>query len=418
MGAVAARIARSARATSLLASGAITACGAVAGLLFALVIVAACLTLVGLPWLPELVRPLRAIASAERRRVARATGWRIAEPYRITDAAVPGGSRHRKVRAVATDPATWRDLAWMLADGCLGLAAAILAVVLWPAILIAASIPLWWWAAPRGSVAAFITLTNWPQALTLPLAQAALYTSILCWLIPLAARWQLGLAHRLLRPTGQGQLAERVRELTESRAGALEAHAAELRRIERDLHDGTQAHLVSVAVRLGLAERDFGTEPDSALGLLRDARKGVEDVLAQLRGVIRSIYPPILADRGLVGAVTALASGQPVPVTVDASGDLPRLAAAVEAAAYYVTAEALTNVAKHSGATQAAVSIAKRGFTLRITIQDNGSGGASDTGGSGLAGIRRRVAALDGTTRVHSPAGAGTTIEVELPCEW
>jgi signal transduction histidine kinase len=405
--------ARSARATSTLAGGAAAAAGAAAGLFAVLVIGAACLALVGLPWLPELVRPLRAVAGAERRRVGRVTGWVIPEPYRAA-----GGSRWQRARGVLGDPATWRDLAWMVVDGSLGVLAAVLAVVLWLAIPVVASLPLWWWAAPRGSVAAFVTLTNWPEAVALPIAQGAVYTVILWWLIPLAARWQLRLARSLLRPTGQAHLAERVRELAESRAGALEAHAAELRRIERDLHDGTQAHLVSVAVRLGLAERNFSAEPDAALKLLKEAKTGVEDVLTQLRGVIRSIYPPILADRGLAGAVTALASGQRVPVTVQASGDLPRLAAAVEAAAYYVAAEALTNVAKHSGATHATVSIVKRGYTLRITVQDNGVGGADPAGGSGLAGIRRRVAAFDGVTSVRSPAGAGTTIEVELPCDW
>jgi signal transduction histidine kinase len=375
-----------------------------------MVIGVACLTLVGLPWLPDLVRPLRELAGAERRRVSRITGWQIPDPYRPA-----AGSRPQRARSMLTDPATWRDLAWMLVHGWSGLFAAVFAVALWPAILVQLSVPLWWWAAPRGSIAAFVTLTSWPQALTLPIAQAALYAAVLWWLVPRAARWQLRLASALLRPTGQAQMAQRVQELTESRAGALEAHAAELRRIERDLHDGTQAYLVSVAVRLGLAERSFATEPETALKLLREAKGGVQDVLGQLRGVIRSIYPPILADRGLAGAVTALASGQRIPVTVQASGDLPRLAAAVEAAAYYVAAEALTNVAKHSGATRAMVSIDKRGFTLRIVVQDNGTGGADPATGSGLAGIQRRVEAFDGTTRIHSPAGTGTTIEVELP---
>jgi signal transduction histidine kinase len=412
---VVARITRSARATGLLVGGTVTACEAALGVFLAIGVVLACLLGVGLLVLPELVRPLREIAAAERRRVSRATGWRIGEPYRRADE----GPRRQRARVVLTDPATWRDLAWMLVHGSFGVPAVMLAVVLWPSVPVALSIPLWWWAAPRGSVSAFITLTSWPEAVAMPLVEAAVYAAALGWLIPLAARWQLRLAHALLRPTGQENLAERVRELTESRAGALEAHAAELRRIERDLHDGTQANLVSVAIRLGLAERNFADEPENALGLLRDAKKGVEDVLTQLRGVIRSIYPPILADRGLAGAVAALASGQRVPVTVTASGDLPRLPAAVEAAAYYVAAEALTNMSKHSGATHATVSIAKRGLILRVIVQDNGTGGASDSGGgTGLAGITRRVAALDGTTRIDSPAGTGTTIEVELPCEW
>lgn len=410
-----ARIARSGRATSVLAESAVTACGAFLGVIVAALIAVACLLGVGLLVLPGLAGPLRAIAGAERRRVSRVTGWRIPEPYRQAG----DGPRLYRARVVLTDPATWRDLAWMLAHGLTSPFIVVFTVVFWVSEPILLSMPLWWWAFPRGTVAALVTLTNWPEAIAAPLLEAVVYGAILVWLVPLAARGQLRAAHALLRPAGQEELAVRVRELTESRAGALEAHAAELRRIERDLHDGTQAHLVSVAIRLGLAEQRFADEPETALELLRDAREGVEDVLVQLRGVIRSIYPPILADRGLAGAVTALASGQRVPVTVAASGDLGRLPAAVEAAAYYVTAEALTNVSKHSGATHATVFIGKRGLALRIAVQDNGKGGASDEGGgSGLAGIRRRVAALDGTTRIDSPAGTGTTIEVELPCEW
>jgi signal transduction histidine kinase len=266
-------------------------------------------------------------------------------------------------------------------------------------------------------VAAFVPLTSWPEALTLPFAEAALYAAILWWLVPRLASGQLRLAARLLGPADRAELAQRVQQLTESRAGALEAHAAELRRIERDLHDGTQAHLVSVAVRLGLAERSFAAEPETALKLLHEARDGVEDVLGHLRTVIRGIYPPILADRGLAGAVAGLAGGQRIPVIVEIPPGLPRLPAAVEAAAYYITAEALTNVAKHSGATRATVCIARDGPALRIVVEDNGSGGADPGRGTGLPGIRRRVAALDGTARIRSPAGRGTTIEVELPCD-
>jgi signal transduction histidine kinase len=405
-------IARSARATGLLVSGAGPAASALLGLVGAVGASVACMVLAGLPWLPQMVRPLRALADAERRRVSQVTGWEIAVPYRPAS-----GSWRQRARTVAGDPATRRDLAWMLVDGLCGVPAATLAVLLWPSIVILLSMPLWWWAAPRGSVAAIVSLTSWPEALTLPLAEAAAYAAVLWWLVPRLAGWQLRLAGKLLGPAGHTELAQRVQQLTESRAGALEAHAAELRRIERDLHDGTQAHLVSVAVRLGLAERSFATEPESALKLLHEAMDGVEDVLGHLRSVIRGIYPPILADRGLAGAVAGLAGGQRIPVTVQIPPDLPRLPAAVEAAAYYITAEALTNVAKHSGATRATVCIGRHGPALRVVVEDNGNGGADPGRGTGLPGIRRRVAALDGTTRVHSPAGHGTTVEVELPCD-
>ena len=405
-------ISRSARATMLLVRGLITAGPAALGIFPALFAWLACATFVGLPWLPSMVRPLRELAGMERRRASRVTGREILPPYRPAE-----GSWPQRARAILGDPATWRDLTWMLADGFPGVLAATLAVALWPAIVFSLSLPLWWWAVPRGSTSAFVPLNSWPRALTLPFVQAAVEAAVLWWLVPRLARWQLQAAETLLRSARRAQLAQRVRQLTESRAGALEAHAAELRRIERDLHDGTQAHLISIAVRLGLAERSFADEPQTALKLLHDARDGVEDVLGHLRTVIRNIYPPILADRGLAGAVAALAGGQRIPVAMRIPGDLPRLPAAVEAAAYYVTAEALTNVAKHSGATRAEVSVHRHGPNLLIMVRDNGAGGADPATGTGLLGIRRRVAALDGSTRIHSPAGHGTTIEVELPCE-
>jgi signal transduction histidine kinase len=287
--------------------------------------------------------------------------------------------------------------------------------IIWPTVLFTVTMPAWWWLFPRGTVSAFIPLNTWTQALTLPFAQALLEIVVLLWLVPLLARFQLWLAESLLG-RDRAELAERVEQLTESRTEALEAHGQELRRIERDLHDGVQAHLVSIAVRLGLAERAFTGQPDTALKLLQDARGGIEDTLGQLRGVIRGIYPPILSDRGLGGAVHALAGGQRVAVAVHMPADLPRAPAAVEAAAYFVVAESLTNVSKHSSADHVDLTIARDGTTLRIMVRDNGDGGADPAAGSGLVGIQRRVAALDGRTSIASPTGAGTTIEVELPC--
>jgi signal transduction histidine kinase len=303
----------------------------------------------------------------------------------------------------------------MLIHGTGGLVAAA-TVLFWPGVLYSLSLPLWWWAAPRGSVIAFVPLRNWPEAIILPLFQAMLEGAIVIWLIPRLARWQARLAGALLSPTARTRLAERVERLTETRAEALEAHGAELRRIERDLHDGTQAQFVSAALRLGLADSHFDTDPGAARELLLAARDGVEEGLRQLRSVIRGIYPPILADRGLPGALRSLAAGVPVPVEVDIAGDTARVEAAVEAAAYFVVAEALTNIARHSGARRALVSLRRDGAWLRIVVRDDGKGGAHDAAGSGLAGIRRRVAALDGTTRIDSPAGEGTTLEADLPC--
>ncbi|QXJ20139.1 sensor domain-containing protein [Actinomadura graeca] len=361
-----------------------------------------------LPWLPDAVKPLRALAGMERRRAARRLGREIPEPYGTADV------KPEDARRLLRSPALWRDVAWTLAHGFTALVAAVLAVGLWPAIPFSFSLPLWWWAAPEGSQSAFVTLDSWPKALTLPFLQVALDAFLLLWLVPRLARWQALLAEALLRPTRRTSLTERVEQLTETRAGALEAHGAELRRIERDLHDGTQAQLVAAALRLGLADRRFDADPDAARALFLEARDGVEEALTDLRTVIRGIYPPILSDRGLAGAVRALAAGRPIPVETDLTD--ARAPAAVEAAAYFVVAEALTNVAKHSGASRAWVTVRRDGALLRIVVRDDGKGGADAGRGSGLAGIRRRVAALDGATRVDSPDGGGTTLEVDLPC--
>jgi signal transduction histidine kinase len=399
-------IRRSADATVVLLRGLQTAwpalCGAVVLPVLALV----------LPLVPEIVRPVRSLARIERERVGRRLGHPIPAPYRPAR-----GSRWERSQAIARDPASWRDLAWLFLHGTTGAFAGIFAVALWPAIVENITMPLWWWLLPPGTAGVlFWDLRTWSQALTLPFIQAALYLAILWWLVPLAARGQLWLAGSLLRPTERTLLTNRIEQLTETRAEALESHGAELRRIERDLHDGIQAQLVSVAVRLGLAERALGVAPEDARPLLRDARSAIEDSLGNLRGIIRGIYPPILADRGLGGAIHALAGGQSIPVAVSIPDDLPRPPAPVEAAAYFVIAESLTNVTKHSGAEHAEVTVETDGARLRIVVRDDGRGGADQDGGTGLRGIRRRVAALEGSTRVESPAEKGTTIEVVLPC--
>jgi signal transduction histidine kinase len=368
------------------------------------------LIVLALPWLPAAVRPLRALANAERRRAGRVLGRDIPEPYRP-----PRGEGLAEARRLLLAPDTWRDAVWMVAHGITGLTAAVLALGLWPAVPYSLSLPLWWWAAPDGSTSAFIVLDSWPKALTMPFVQTALYVVLLLWLVPRLVRWQARLAETLLAPTRRTSLSERVEELTETRAEALEAHGAELRRIERDLHDGTQAQLVAAALRLGLADRRFAADPDAARALFLEARDGIEEALTQLRTVIRGIYPPILSDRGLAGALGALAAGQPIPVETDIRVER-RAPAAVEAAAYFVVAEALTNIARHSGARHGWVAVRREPARLTIRVRDDGKGGADPGRGSGLSGIRRRVAALDGTTRIDSPDGGGTTLEVDLPC--
>jgi signal transduction histidine kinase len=194
----------------------------------------------------------------------------------------------------------------------------------------------------------------------------------------------------------------------------VDQQEAELRRIERDLHDGAQARLVALGMSIGMAEQKMGSDPEGAQALLAEARSGAGEALRELRDLARGIHPPVLADRGLHAAIQALAVASPITVTV--SVDTPeRPKAPVESAAYFVVAESLANAGKHARATQVDVRITRAGNVLSVSITDNGMGGADRSGG-GLSGLARRVEALDGILTVTSPPGGPTTIRAELPC--
>jgi signal transduction histidine kinase len=211
-------------------------------------------------------------------------------------------------------------------------------------------------------------------------------------------------------------LADRVEVLTRTRSGALDIQAAELQRIERDLHDGAQARLVSVAMNLGLAEELLTRDPRSIPGLLAEARTSTLTALDELRTIMRGIQPPVLADRGLEGAIRALALDLAVPVAI--SGELPGpVPLPVASAAYFAASECLANVVKHSGAREAAVDLGYRDGVLSVVVRDDGVGGAGLTAGSGLRGVARRLEVFDGTVTVTSPAGGPTAVRMEVPCE-
>jgi signal transduction histidine kinase len=346
--------------------------------------------LVGAWLLPETVLLIRRIAGAKRSMVAAWTGQEIPEAYQ----AITGTLRGR-LRTAVRDPGTLVDLRWLAANyacGSLGLLA----------------LPLWLAGLPVDGVRCGLLRR---QPVVLPLISR---------LADLDAAW----SSALLKPSPKALLTKRVEQLTQTRAGAIAAHSAELRRIERDLHDGAQARLVSLSMRIGLAKRAYEHDPQAGRRLLDEAQEHAEEALAELRHVVRGIHPPILTDRGLAGAVRALAASSGLDVTVQAD-DLdsgPRAPVAVEAAAYFVVAEALTNAAKYSGSSRAEVCLTRTAAGVRVVVRDEGNGGAgsagSDAGGTGLPGMRRRVAALDGTFALASPAGGPTVIEAELPCAW
>jgi signal transduction histidine kinase len=223
----------------------------------------------------------------------------------------------------------------------------------------------------------------------------------------------VALQDRVLVARGRRALRARIDMLTHTRRQALDAQAAELRRIERDLHDGAQARLVALTLQLGRAELRAHEQPELQ-ELISDAQREARHAIAELRDLARGIVPPLLADRGLVAAVESLAARYGLGTSVQAGTRRTR-APAVESAAYFVVAEALTNTAKHARATRSWVSVADEQRALVVLVGDDGVGGA-DQLGAGLAGLRARVEALDGSLRVDSPPRQGTVVEVRLPC--
>jgi signal transduction histidine kinase len=227
----------------------------------------------------------------------------------------------------------------------------------------------------------------------------------------------LGLAllvaiHGAFASHGRG---ERIKTLETTRAGAVDVQETELRRIERDLHDGAQARLVAVGMSLGMAEQKLQSDPEAVGALLAEARQGASEALEELRVLARGIHPPILTDRGLEAAVSALVMHSPLQVAL--AVDVPdRPSAAVESAAYFTVSEALANAIKHGEAKRVDISIRTSDGILVTEITDDGRGGANASGG-GLKGLRQRVEALDGTLRVSSPEGGPTTVRAVMPCE-
>ncbi|TDC13617.1 sensor histidine kinase [Streptomyces sp. 8K308] len=342
----------------------------------------------------------------------------------VPSLAQPWAERHRRrAGALLGQPVApcprpaRRDLWWLVTQVVTGLPAGALALLLLCCLFLTPVIAVLWWAFPTAPwlPVMSVRITGWGTALPLGLVNLVVLAALAAVALPPLARAHARSCLAILAPSPAERLVERVTELTRTRADVLQAHGAELRRIERDLHDGTQARLVAIAMRLAVAGESFSDDPDAAAVLVRQAHAETEDAMTELRSVIRTIYPPVLADQGLAGALNALATRAGVPTHIDIGplGDVP---AAVEAVAYHAVTEALANIARHSRATSASVRVTRDGALLRAEIADNGTGGAYATRGSGLDGMRRRAAALDGTLEISSPPGGPTVITVELPC--
>ena len=358
------------------------------------------LALVPIPGIGPVVRQLTDLS---RRLCGEWCGVPIASPYRPEPAGegedgLPTWRQRR--RWVMDDPATWRDVAWILLNPWLGaaLAGGSAAAIVYG---------IFGMALPHGS-------TQLADVISHPLYGILLAVSGF-----VASPWLLRgygeFTRSLLGPTRHAQLAQRVSHLAQTRSDAIDTGAAEMRRVERDLHDGAQARLVALGMTLDAAGQLIDINPAAAQALLTEARDNSVKALAELRDLVRGIHPPVLADRGLADAVRALALDSPLQVRV--INELPgRPPAPVESAAYFAVSELLANVAKHADARRVWIDIRHDGGVLRIGVTDDGCGGADPAGGTGLSGIERRLAAFDGLLAVSSPSGGPTVANMEIPC--
>ena len=328
---------------------------------------------VGLPILMGSMPLTRWVTNLHRRWAAEVLGSPVPPPYR----SVEGLGRMEGLRAMAADPMTWRDLGWLLIALPLALTTSLVVLILFVPVVTGIA----WWFGVGPIMMARSRIDRWFLA--------------------------VGTTERL---------EQRVEALTETRNESLDHAASELRRIERDLHDGAQARLAGLGMTLGMAAELLERDPEGARRMLTEARQTSSAALGDLRDVVHGIHPPVLADRGLKSAIEALALDLAVPVEV--TGASPEgLAAPIESAAYFTVAECLANIAKHAGATRAWVELSHPPGLLTVVVGDDGRGGADPSAGTGMRGVARRLAAFDGTMRVSSPAGGPTLVTLEVPCD-
>ena len=394
-----------------------------AGLILALVLeLSLAIFVYPLLLVPPTLLAVRRLANLVRRRSGEWCGVPIPVPYRGYREPDPGAGKWRQLGQaggqLVTEPANWRDLLWMTLDPLLIwlLPFIPITVVAWG--LFGVLMPAYWsplTQAGGDNWYAFIHVTNWLTAL-LSVPLGVVFVALGLWIAPLFLRWYGQSARSMLAPTKQAALQRQVAHLSESRAEVVDTGAAEIRRIERDLHDGAQARLVAMGMTLSAAEQVIDQNPAAARALLLEARDASARALTELRDLVRGIHPPVLADRGIAEAVRALAMDSPLKIRV--TNELPgRPPAPLESAAYFAVNELVANVSKHAGAHQAWIDLRYERGMLRIDVGDDGRGGADPARGTGLRGIERRLSAFDGILALSSPPGGPTVATMELPCE-
>ena len=302
-------------------------------------------------------------------------------------------------------------------------AGALAAFATWLAGLVGTLVYAYAWTLPRPNLLdhgqSWPPLGYLPHRLNIPLdvyltATGIALLAVAPRLTAAVAALDAALARALLGPSRTQELEHQVEHLTQTRTGAVDAADAERRRLERDLHDGTQQRLVALAMNLGLARLQARTA-EQAHEALAEAHEDAKAALAELRNLVRGLHPAVLEDRGLDAALSGVAARLPIPVRLTV--DLPRRPpATIEAVAYFVVSESLTNITKHAQASQAEVVVQRAGDRLHIIVSDDGAGGADPARGTGLAGLAKRAASVDGTFEIASPPGGPTLITVDLPC--
>lgn len=329
---------------------------------------------VGVPILLWVTLLARYFGDLERRMVSRMLGTPIPPPQRSQ---LTGGVLSRW-RIRLTDPTTWRDTGYLLLAFPLGIVEFVLAI---------------------------------PSIILVPMA---------IWVMPWLGWLHCQLATALLGPPRAQQAEVKAQQLQASRARGVDAAEAERRRIERDLHDGAQQRLVSLAMGIGRAKSKLDSDPAAVPDLLDEAHSDAKEAVSELRDLARGIYPAVLADRGLDAALSAQAAKSPTPITMTVEVE-PRPPAVVESTAYFIVGETLANIAKHAAASKADVAVRRTtgdGDNVVVEVTDDGEGGAELRPGGGLAGLADRAATIDGVLTVVSPTGGGTVVRADLPCTW
>jgi signal transduction histidine kinase len=356
----------------------------------------------------------RGFAHLERSRAAALLGLELADPV----PPLQSDAWWRRLLERAKSGARWKEVGYLLLLLPLGVLNIVVVLAAWCGSLALLTLPLYVSALPDGTAKFwFFDVAAGGDAWLVALVGLLGLVLLAPWVTVVLGRLDVVTCSWFLGPDERAAQEARVRAAESGRVAAVDSAEAERRRIERDLHDGAQQRLVSLAMELGATREHFDDEDKEAIRTrVVHAHEEAKAALQELRDLVRGIHPVILEDRGLDAALSAVVARAPIPVSLEVHVD-PRPPAEVESAAYFVVSEALTNVARHSGATNAAVSLTSAGDVLVVEVRDNGSGGVDATAGTGLAGLEDRAASLGGSINLDSPPGGPTILRAVLPCE-